>query len=248
MCKYRHCFGSSGVAADIIKSDLQKSIRRGMETQALKAFFQLYNFNRMFPDYSEAMGLVTNACNRLAVSAAEDAGLNLSLVCGIIEKVMESNKNRSLRSPELFASMIRLLCRSPKSRICSHYWAAYANPANRDLKEKYLPDPTDPPPKSLSEALRSSSLDPRIFGFLWEDDGDSRKKRDVGSSPCFEPARKNSASRQATVSMRPSSAAIWSGTRQKRMNAETSRETEYTQVRTTEAGYTCLAASSGPLS
>src|SRR5207237_1382681 len=72
---FRGIFGGSsadGVRADVLKSLLQKAIRRGDQARALAAFVRLLAFDNDPRAGNGGRALASNAINRLPVIAAED--------------------------------------------------------------------------------------------------------------------------------------------------------------------------------
>jgi hypothetical protein len=111
-----------GHALDVMKSALQKYVRRGVVDKALMCAFELYRFIEI----PEAKAAITNLYNRLAIIANEDVG-PADLPLAIYVTKMVNNKNRD---PEVLARMVQLLGESKKTRIMSHAWNAYGKPEN----------------------------------------------------------------------------------------------------------------------
>ena len=157
---YRGPFGPSktysGYSLDIIKSAIQKYIRRNMTTKALIAGYEMYEVGNL----EGAKAVKTNLFNRLAVISAEDIGYaNPELVLAVINYVLtrpsKDNPNKELA--ELFA-IIQLLANSPKTRILSHLNRVYVVPEGRALAKKYNVDvsvPEDPEQAYKDKDLRS---------------------------------------------------------------------------------------------
>lgn len=107
----------SGYSIDIVKSGLQKYIRRNIVLKALYCGFELY---RMI-EIDKGISIQTNCYNRLAVIACEDIGpANLSLCIKVVELVL--NKNRDIN---ILATIIQLMSISEKTRIMSHLNRTY---------------------------------------------------------------------------------------------------------------------------
>ncbi len=160
VAKHRVGRSASGTALDVVKSDLQKAIRMGRASQALMAFFELYNMPTIFPNSSTAKGNQTNVLNRIVVCAMEDIGpANIPLVIAICDQVklhttaLASRGNdvgnqaevmkavaiyRRQRkydgTPQALAALVEQMALSPKSRLASHLWHAYGCPANDQLR------------------------------------------------------------------------------------------------------------------
>lgn len=108
-----------GYTTGLVKSSLQKSVRRSFLPEGWYAAFDLYSFMSI----PEAKGIITNLYNRLAVIATEDIGpANTGLVIDVLDIVLEKN-----RAPELLASAVGCMCHSSHTRIMSHYWSVYGN-------------------------------------------------------------------------------------------------------------------------
>lgn len=117
-------YGMSGHGLDVLKSGLQKEIRRGNYKEALKYAFDIYNFKGI------NVAPVTNLFNRLEVIAIEDIGMgNMNLVINVLYMLMDPDKI----TPENLAVIVELLCESNKTRnICQH-WRAYCTPEGISL-------------------------------------------------------------------------------------------------------------------
>jgi replication-associated recombination protein RarA len=93
-----------------VLSAMQKTIRRGLEEDALFWGTELY-----LSDYAD------HAWSRLLVISSEDVGL--ASTAGIYVKVLNDMYRRNKKSGEArlyFTHAILLLARSPKSRIVDH--------------------------------------------------------------------------------------------------------------------------------
>lgn len=128
--EWRGMFGGSttysGYKVDVIKSGLQKYIRRGMHDKALYCAFELY---RMGEVGGEA--LVTNLYNRLKIIAAEDIGMgDFNVAITVIDCV---NKNN--RDPGVLVSMVKMLSSAEKTRIGSHLCNTYKRPECKSYAE-----------------------------------------------------------------------------------------------------------------
>lgn len=116
-----------GHTTSLIKSALQKNIRRGNVLQAEYCAFELYGMKGV-----NAYHLVHNMYNRLAVIACEDiTPLNLALPATIVSWV--TDKVRGVYDSAELAAAVQLLAAAPKSRIMSHYWRAYTVPEGRAM-------------------------------------------------------------------------------------------------------------------
>jgi len=126
-------FGSttySGYTVDVMKSGLQKYIRRGMLEKALTCGIELYRMAEV-----GATNIVSNLYNRIAVISAEDIGpANPDLVVGVIRYVLNSTANN--RSKEELALTIQVLSESTKTRCLSHIWRAFTTPNGREYAQR----------------------------------------------------------------------------------------------------------------
>ena len=112
----------SGLDFDVVKSALQKYIRRNVPEKAVLAAIELYRLNEV-----DASSVVTNLYGRLAIIAAEDVGPgNLPLVLAVLKYVRTNDHDI-----DRLVNIVRLLAASPKTRIMSHAWFAYASDAGR---------------------------------------------------------------------------------------------------------------------
>jgi len=117
----------SGLDLDVVKSALQKYIRRNMPQKALLATIELYRFGEVGGEAA-----VTNMYNRLAIIANEDIGpANLPLVLEVT-RIVES-KDRNITR---LAAMVQFMAQSSKTRIMSHAWSAYATPGGREVSKR----------------------------------------------------------------------------------------------------------------
>jgi hypothetical protein len=139
-----------GLSPSLVKSVLQKNIRRGEFVQSTNAAFEMYAFKDVkINDEKRAMCLVSNMYNRLAVIAAEDVSpVSLRIAAyinGWVVNWVKQGKDtfKTLGSdgdrydPYRLVGNIWLLASSSKSRLASHLWTAYAKPEGRVLSEKY---------------------------------------------------------------------------------------------------------------
>lgn len=109
----RGTIGQNGITPSIYASWLQKSIRRGIFDQAIYAAAGLFAFS------TEERGapLLTFLLNRLEIIAIEDIGLaNPFLVDTIISTFEKVRKTPEFNS---IAGVVKSLCESPKTRLCS---------------------------------------------------------------------------------------------------------------------------------
>jgi hypothetical protein len=139
-----------GLSPSLVKSALQKSIRRGEFNQSVSAAFEMYAFKDVkVLEGRDAKCLVSNMYNRLAVISVEDlspASLRIAAYINewVIKWVKKGKDNLGTLAsdgdrydPYRLVGNIWLLSSAPKSRISSHLWTAYAKPEGRALAEKY---------------------------------------------------------------------------------------------------------------
>lgn len=115
----------SGIDLDIIKSAVQKYIRRSMTEKAILSAVEMYRLKEV-----GGSAAVTNLYNRLAIIANEDIGpSNLPLVLEVTQMV-ESDEIRDL---ETLITIVDLLSKSKKTRIMSHAWRTFCTPEGREI-------------------------------------------------------------------------------------------------------------------
>ena len=120
--EYHGMFGGtvtySGYTLDVVKSALQKYIRRNITEKAIYAAFEMY---RMV-EVAGGVAARTNLYNRLAIIAAEDISIaNIPLV----STVLSFRKNYD---PNLLVGIVTALSESNKSRLASHVYSSLVNP------------------------------------------------------------------------------------------------------------------------
>ena len=140
---YKGPFGGSttysGYSLDIMKSALQKYIRRNIPYKALVAAFELYRMAEL----EKGRAAQSNMYNRLAVISAEDIGpANLPLAIVVISQInlatseargSQIEKDLTTRDPATLGAMVQLMAGSEKTRIMSHFYRAYITPEGREL-------------------------------------------------------------------------------------------------------------------
>jgi hypothetical protein len=110
-----------GHSLTVRKSDIQKAIRRGMEDQALVAFFAGWNLVELFPGETRAKAMRTNFINRVIICICEDIGVaNIALV-----RLAISINTKTVTASNMY-QLVVAACRSPKTRIMSHLTHRYA--------------------------------------------------------------------------------------------------------------------------
>jgi len=125
--KYRQTVLHSGHRSDLVKSNLQKSIRLGNTSEAQRCFAALVTpLDLPALDEKEqriAKSLRTNVINRVIVCAAEDIGLgDLGRVKAVIDALQPMTKSGKRQEFDLERCLgaVALLSESVKSRTTSH--------------------------------------------------------------------------------------------------------------------------------
>jgi hypothetical protein len=137
---YRKHITWNNYPADIMKSGLQKYIRRSILDKALYCAAELDLFKDA-PNTKEAEGIRTNFLHRLMIIFMEDVE-NLALFDTIYTKMnqlfQERDKADRHKEKELYwvTEVVTLLVRSKKARICSHVRALF-NPKYQPLHDRY---------------------------------------------------------------------------------------------------------------
>jgi hypothetical protein len=121
----------SGFSVSVMKSALQKYIRRGNK-KALFAAFELYRMQELG---QLGKGVLTNFINRLKVIAAEDVGIaSFNLALSIIDILNRNPKP----SPSMVNAIVRKMLPAKKTRLASHVNTAYCKPHGvRYVREKH---------------------------------------------------------------------------------------------------------------
>jgi hypothetical protein len=137
---YRKHITWNNYPADVMKSGLQKYIRRSILDKALYCAAELDLFKEA-PNAKEAEGIRTNFLHRLMIIFMEDVE-NLALFDTIYTKMnqlfQEREKADRNKDKELYwvTEVVTLLVRSKKARICSHVRALF-NPKYQPLHDRY---------------------------------------------------------------------------------------------------------------
>jgi hypothetical protein len=143
----------NGISMDILKSGMQKYVRRGNFKKAVWCAIEMDLFaymtmpgERGFSDDEKkrAEAIRTNMINRLRVIFLEDVGISGAHMIGCLDtrfdKLFEWQSRRKtaldlktfnqIREKEMktLVEIISLLCEAKKNRILSHYRAVYMNP------------------------------------------------------------------------------------------------------------------------
>lgn len=141
--KYRNTKTSQGFSDSLIKSALQKNIRRGNVSQAIACAFELQRFRLI-----DAYDIVHNMYNRLSIISCEDVTpSNLGVqayLCGWNSLFVRSQGDKSwlpanstLNPKDLYnnarlAAIVQYLCLLKKTRIGSHLWRGYTTDHGRE--------------------------------------------------------------------------------------------------------------------
>jgi hypothetical protein len=137
---YRKHITWNNYPADVMKSGLQKYIRRSILDKALYCAAELDLFKDA-PNTKEAEGIRTNFLHRLMIIFMEDVE-NLALFDTIYTKMnqlfQERDKADRHKEKELYwvTEVVTLLIRSKKARICSHVRALF-NPKYQPIHGRY---------------------------------------------------------------------------------------------------------------
>lgn len=145
--KFRNTVTSQGFSDSLIKSALQKNIRRGNINQALACAFELQRFRLI-----DAYDIVHNMYNRLSIISCEDvtpANLGVqAYLCGWNSLFVRGNGNKqwlpnssTLNPKDLYnnarlAAIVQYLCMLKKTRIGSHVWRSYVSDHGRERLEE----------------------------------------------------------------------------------------------------------------
>lgn len=125
---FKGTYTFSGYELDVMKSALQKYIRRGNPNKALQCALEMNLLETVGGKAAQ-----TNMYHRLEIIAAEDIGLaNLSLVIGALELLQKDN-----RTLEELETVVLLLTYSKKTRVMSHFYRAFMTNEGRSLLERY---------------------------------------------------------------------------------------------------------------
>lgn len=137
--KYRDERSLNGYSLDVLKSALQKYIRRGFANKAIYAGLELDFF-----DCLEGGGRIyTNLIHRLMIIYLEDVGLSGFLIWKdldtIFQKLLKKEKSGEKTYPKGdrtrgVIDIINTLSRNMHSRVGSHFNSIYNNRGNNELK------------------------------------------------------------------------------------------------------------------
>lgn len=120
---YRNEISRNGFRMDVLKSGLQKYIRRGNVDMAMYCCAELDSFS-LLGESRDTKRIRTNMVHRLLIVFAEDVGLGgMGLVPMIVRDWQEWSKDRS--SPACLKRMVYAMCLAKKTRACSFTKAYY---------------------------------------------------------------------------------------------------------------------------
>ena len=125
---FRHQVSWNGYPLDLVKSGLQKYIRRGETEKALYCAGEIDLFKTA---EKEGEGVRTNLLNRFLVIYMEDVE-NLSIIHRVhtltnqlYEERKKTDKRSAADEERWISELVTLLCHSTKARICSHIRAIF---------------------------------------------------------------------------------------------------------------------------
>jgi len=139
--KYRHQVTWNGYAADVMKSGLQKYIRRGNVEKALYCAGELDLFKEA-PNKKEGETVRTNFLHRLMITYMEDVE-NLSLfdqmdttMNALFHEREKEDRNKE-NEEKWISEVVGSMCLSTKARVCSHIRAVFHLARYKPLHAKY---------------------------------------------------------------------------------------------------------------
>lgn len=115
----------SGYTIDIIKSALQKYVRRGIVDKAVIACIEMYRLGELGGD-----PVITNLINRIKIIAVEDIGIASYPAVMEVLNVLEVS-----REIDEIVACVHLLCESKKTRTHCYIWSAHIY--NRDMARSF---------------------------------------------------------------------------------------------------------------
>jgi hypothetical protein len=130
-----NCVSYNGFKLDVLKSGLQKFIRRGMVEKSLYCLNEILLFRRI-GDEKRVKGIISNLRNRLLIILNEDIGMcNYNMFDYFNKKINEWEESKDDR---IINDIVYLFCKSKKVRLCSHVRGYYKNKyMNEEKFEKY---------------------------------------------------------------------------------------------------------------
>lgn len=133
----------NGYPTDILKSGLQKYIRRGEIQKALYCCWELELFHNLMKNETDEQkrrslkGFLTNIINRLIIISVEDIGIGCIGIPILIEHVIERYRDDSTRKGALY-TLVKYMCEVPRAREISHINTVYYQVLNSDKKDQYI--------------------------------------------------------------------------------------------------------------
>lgn len=125
----------NGISIDVLKSGIQKYIRRGNVEKALWCTFELDLFSEMYFRGSDKetgiKALSTNLIHRLLIISIEDVGIGDPFLPLFVDKMVEAYKrdrwDQTLKDKRrgYLANLVSHMCSSKKTRELSHIRAVY---------------------------------------------------------------------------------------------------------------------------
>lgn len=161
--KYRNTKTTQGHSDSLIKSALQKNIRRGNVVQSVACAFELQRFQLI-----DAYDIVHNLYNRLAIIACEDVTIaNLGVqayICGWNKMFVRDGNLNWINNSTLdindrynnarLAAIVQYLAKMKKTRIGSHVWRSYTIKRDTLAEYGYEVEPLDIDMSATEEDLK----------------------------------------------------------------------------------------------
>ena len=142
--KYKGPFGGSisfyGLPLDILKSGIQKYIRRNETEKAIWCTIEYDLFRKIGKNTN---GILTNMLNRIVITCVEDIGIgDINSIIYIDKELKYYYDNRhnfdDYRAKEALINIVSCLSISKKIRLCSHIKTVYMNSAFHSvIRDRY---------------------------------------------------------------------------------------------------------------
>lgn len=187
----------NGIDIDVLKSGIQKYIRRGYLEKALWCVYELDLFHEMYErDPSKHTGLKalsTNCIHRLLITSIEDIGIGNPSLPLLVDRLVQAYKrdrfNPSLKDKrrEYLYVLTKVMCESKRTRELSHIRSVFSQVFNFDGKE-YTTDGSSFHRFSLEDLKKQY---PNIYNFTLDviDPSDEymrfQEEFKKGSDACF---------------------------------------------------------------
>ena len=124
---------------DVLKSAVQKYVRRGNEELALYAINELLSFRQMYDTcQTRVKSCNTNMFHRLQIIALEDIGPTILPYLDELNLLMPAFKDASVAIEDALKSALKyvgIVCKLPKSRSCSWYKARFEKEAKEYMEK-----------------------------------------------------------------------------------------------------------------